>query len=118
MKEVELNLKHGSRNIELLTDDILLYGAKRLVTNHEAVVKLFESVKKAGAEQIFFPHISSPAVLDSPKTVEEISHIAEYDKYMAEAPPVVGLENGSERIIAKYMRGKPFPWTPPQTGRT
>lgn len=111
LAEVRVNMESGQQNAELLTDDILLYGSKRLVTNHDAVVNLFESVKKTGIEQIYFPHISSPAVLDSPKTVMEISHIAEYDKYRAEAP-VVGLETGSERILKKYMNGKPFPWKP------
>lgn len=115
MQEVAMNMGSGQRNIELVTDDILLYGSKRLGTNHEAVVKLFESVKKAGAEQIYFPHISSPAVLDSPKTVMALSEIAEYHKYRAEAP-VVGLESGSERIISKYMRGKPFPYKPRDWG--
>ena len=111
MKEVRVNLEHGTTNAELLTDDILLYGSRRLATNHEEVVRLFESVKNAGIEQIYFPHISSPAVLDSPKTVMAISEIAEYQKYRGEAP-VVGLESGSERIISKYMRGKPFPYRP------
>ena len=111
LHEVKLNMAAGQRSIELLTDDVLLYGSSRLSTNHEAVINLFSSVKKLGIEEIYFPHISSPAVLDSPKTVLEFSHIAEYDKYRAEAP-VVGLESGSERIINKYMRGKPFPWTP------
>lgn len=111
LKEVRVNLNAGENNIELVTDDILLYGSKRLGTNHDAVIGLFEAVKKAGAEQIYFPHISSPAVLDSPKTVNGLSEIAEYDKYRAEAP-VVGLESGSERIISRYMRGKPFPYRP------
>jgi len=111
LEEVKLNLNSGEKSIELLTDDILLYGSRRLVTNHDAVVNLFSSVKKAGAEQIYFPHISSPAVLDSPRTVMELSEIAEYHKYRAEAP-VVGLESGSERILRKYMNGKPFPWKP------
>ncbi|HLH85425.1 MAG TPA: radical SAM protein, partial [Thermoplasmataceae archaeon] len=109
--EVSLNIASGQRSIELLTDDILLYGSQRLRTNHDAVVQLFTEVKKLGAEQIYFPHISAPAVLESPKTVEAIGEIAEYDKYRSEAP-VVGLESGSERIIAKYMSGKPFPWKP------
>ena len=111
IKEVNLNQNAGQNSVELLTDDILLYGSKRLGVNHEAIVNLFTEVKKQGVDLIYFPHISSPGVLSSPKTVEEISHIAEYDKYRAEAP-VVGLESGSERIISKYMRGKPFPWKP------
>ena len=111
MKEVHLNMAAGINSVELLTDDILLYGSRRLETNHDAVVNLFTRVKEAGAQQVYFPHISSPGVLSSPKTVMELSEIAEYYKYRAEAP-VVGLESGSERIIAKYMRGKPFPWKP------
>jgi radical SAM superfamily enzyme YgiQ (UPF0313 family) len=46
----------------------------------------------------------------------EISEIAEYRKYNAEAP-VVGLESGSVRIISKYMRGKPYPFKPEDWGK-
>lgn len=116
LKEVKLNIDAGARNIELLTDDILLYGSKRLAINREAIVTLFRKVKEEGAEQIFFPHISSPAVVESPETVMEISDIAEYKKHRAEAP-VVGLESGSTRIISKYMRGKPFPYRPEDWGK-
>ena len=114
-KEISINLQAGLKNVELLTDDILLYGSKRLSTNHDAVVNLFEEVKKMGIEQIYFPHISSPAVLDSPKTVADLSEVAEYDKYRSEAP-VVGLESGSVKIISKYLHGKPFPWGPEDWG--
>ncbi|MCL5789446.1 MAG: B12-binding domain-containing radical SAM protein [Candidatus Thermoplasmatota archaeon] len=116
IKEVKLNIEAGNRSIELLTDDILLYGSNRLTTNHVAVVSLFESVKKAGAEQIYFPHISAPPIVTGQKTVMEISEIAEYRKYNAEAP-VVGLESGSVRIISKYMRGKPYPFKPEDWGK-
>ncbi|KAA8923149.1 radical SAM protein [Thermoplasma sp.] len=115
VKEVQLNIDHGIRSIELLTDDIMLYGSKKLQVNHEALVNLFTTVKRMGATHIYFPHISAPGAKSSPKTVEAIAEIAEYDKYTAEAP-VVGLESGSERIISKYMRGKPFPWTPHDWG--
>lgn len=111
LKEISLNMAAGLKSVELLTDDILLYGSKRLETNHDAVIELFSRVKEAGADQIYFPHISSPGVLSSPKTVQDLSEVAEYHKYRAEAP-VVGLESGSEKIISKYMRGKPFPWKP------
>ncbi|MEM1614001.1 MAG: radical SAM protein [Thermoplasmatales archaeon] len=111
IEEVKLNISSGQKIIELLTDDILLYGSTRLSTNHQAVVELFRSVKEAGAEQIYFPHISAPPVVTDPETVLEISEIAEYRKYNAEAP-VVGLESGSVRIISKYMRGKPYPFKP------
>ncbi len=116
-KEIELNLRNGIQGAELLTDDIMLYGSKKLQVNHEALVNLFTEVKKLGVTHIYFPHISAPGARSSPRTVQAISEIAEYDKYVAEAP-VVGLESGSERIISKYMRGKPFPWTPHEWGDT
>ncbi|MCL5731106.1 MAG: B12-binding domain-containing radical SAM protein [Candidatus Thermoplasmatota archaeon] len=115
MAEVSLNLRAGHKSVDLVTDDILLYGSKKLETNHQAVVDLFRNIREAGVEEIYFPHISSPAVKDSPETVMEISNIAEYDKYRGEIP-VVGLESGSTRIIEKYMRGKAFPWGPADWG--
>lgn len=116
IKEVSVNVEAGLRSIDLVTDDILLYGSSRLKTNQERVVELFMKVKESGAREIYFPHISSPAVKESPETVMDLAGIAEYDKYRGEVP-VVGLESGSERIIDKYMRGKAFPWTPSDWGQ-
>ncbi|AAT43521.1 B12-binding domain-containing radical SAM protein [Picrophilus oshimae] len=110
-KEVKLNLSTGYRDIELVSDDILLYGQKKLQANEEALVKLFTMVKNLGARYITFPHISAPGVLSAPKVVNEISEIAGLKEYMAEAP-VVGLETGSVKIMRHYMNAKPFPWKP------
>src|SRR5579875_1155565 len=114
-KEIEINLASGERNVDLITDDLMLYGSKRLTPNHDAIVSLFRNVKALGAEQIYFSHISAPPIRQSPETIEEIANIAEYDRYGAENP-VIGLENGSERIISKYMRGKVFPYLPEDWG--
>jgi len=113
LKEVELNVKAGQTRVDLVTDDILLYGANRLRVNHDALVKLFSAVKGAGVESIGFAHISAPAVKESPRTVKQISEIAEYSFDRANAP-VVGLETGSLKIFNKYMRAKSFPWEPAQ----
>ncbi len=111
LKEERLNLANGMTSTDLVTDDVLLYGSKKLRTNHDAVVELFRKVRDAGMEQIYFPHISAPAVRESPDTVLDMANEAEYHKYRGEAP-VVGLESGSTRILEKYMRGKAFPWEP------
>lgn len=113
LKEVEVNLRAGQTRVDLVTDDILLYGAQRLRVNHEAVTKLFSEVKKMGVESIGFPHISAPAVRESPRTVRTMSEIAGYSHDRANAP-VVGLETGSLKIFNKYMRAKSFPWEPAQ----
>ena len=110
-KEVEVNMKAGIKRVEFITDDILLYGSQKLRVNHEAITTLFNETMKMGVDGIWFPHISAPAVRSSPKTVKEMSEIARYNTDRA-AAPVVGLESGSEKILNKYMRAKPFPWTP------
>lgn len=110
-REMAVNFAAGERNVEIITDDILLYGAKRLRTNHEAVVELFRRIKGAGAEQIGFAHVSAPAVRESPQTIREIAHIAEWDRRRG-LTPVVGLETGSLRVFQKYMPAKSFPYKP------
>ncbi len=110
-KETRIELNGGFKDIELITDDILLYGQKKLSVNHDAIIDLFKRVKDLGARYITFPHISAPAVLSDPDTVYEMSEIAGLKEYGAEAP-VVGLETGSTRIMQKFMNAKPFPWKP------
>lgn len=110
-REMAVNLAGGERNAEIITDDILLYGAKKLRTNHDAVVELFRRIKAAGADQIGFAHVSAPAVAESPQTILEIGHIAEWDQRRG-LTPVVGLETGSIRVFRKYMPAKAFPFKP------
>ncbi len=110
-REIAVNRSGGELNVEIVTDDILLYGAQRLRTNHEAVVELFHRIHRTGAEQIGFAHISAPAVRESPETVLEMGRIAEWDRNRG-MTPVVGLETGSIRIFRKYMPAKSFPYKP------
>jgi len=109
-KEVAINLSTGFKNIEFITDDVMLYGSNKLKVNHDALVRLFTEIRKMGVNKISWPHISSPPVKESPKTVKAISEIANYSEDNGNAP-VVGLETGSEKIFNKYMHAKAFPWT-------
>ncbi|BAB67510.1 B12-binding domain-containing radical SAM protein [Sulfurisphaera tokodaii] len=110
-KEVEVNMKGGWNRVEFITDDVMLYGSQKLRTNHDAIVRLFTEVMNMGVDGIWWPHISAPAVKESPKTVKAMAEIARYSFDRAVAP-VVGLETGSVKIMEKYMRAKAFPWTP------
>ena len=110
-REIEINLKHGIRRVEFLTDDLLLYGSEKLRVNHDALVKLFTETMRMGAEGIWFPHISAAPVRESPKTIKAISEIAGYNRDRV-VSPVVGLETGSVKILKKYMRAKVYPWRP------
>ena len=107
--EIAVNMAAGESMVDLITDDILLYGASKLRANHEAVVRLYTEVAKMGATTINFDHVSAPAVRESPQTVLAMGEIGEYDKHPGQSP-VVGMETGSERIFHKYMPAKSFPW--------
>ncbi|QKQ99034.1 B12-binding domain-containing radical SAM protein [Metallosphaera tengchongensis] len=109
-EEVKVNLSAGIRDVDLITDDVLLYGSTKLRVNHEAMVKLFTEVKKTGAKGIFWPHVSAPAVRSSPKTLRAMAEIAEYN-FDRSVMPVVGMESGSIKILKKYMPAKAFPWS-------
>ena len=116
LEEVKVNVKNGVRHIDLRSEDILLYGANGILVNHEAVTKLFRAVKKYNV-QVTFPHVSVATVRQDPSLVKEISEIAGFD-FRHPIIPDVGLESGSPRIIAKYMSGKPRPWTPQEWSET
>ena len=116
-REIMVNRAAGEFNVEIVTDDILLYGAKKLRTNHDAVVGLITKIKAAGADQIGFAHVSAPAVREAPETMLEMGRIAEWDKRRG-LTPVVGLETGSIRIFKKYMPAKSFPYKPEQWRET
>ena len=116
-REIAVNASVGEPNVELITDDILLYGARRLRTHHEAVVELFRRIKRTGAEKIGFAHVSAPAVRESPQTLLEVARIAEWDR-QGGLIPVVGLETGSQRIFRRYMPAKAFPFRPEEWNDT
>ncbi|QGA68189.1 B12-binding domain-containing radical SAM protein [Sulfolobus sp. E11-6] len=110
MKEVQVNMKAGIKDVSLITDDMLLYGTKRLnEVNHDAIIRLYTELKRARVDYINFAHISAAPVKLSPKTVKAMSEIAEWNEERA-VSPVVGLETGSEKIFNKYMKMKAFPW--------
>ncbi len=110
-KEVKVNLRAGIDRVEMITDDVLLYGSQRLRTNHDAIVRLYTELMSMGVDGLWFPHISAPAVRESPKTVKAMAEIGRYDSKRSVAP-VVGLESGSLKILNKYMRAKAYPWRP------
>ena len=115
LEEAKINAKIGVKEISFVTEDVLLYGAKGLQLNEEAVVGLFEKtsrrVKKYGIERLAFSHVtlSSALVLkNAVKRITDINNLSEDNPFF----PQVGFESGSPRIVDRYFRGKPYPWKP------
>ncbi|MEZ0248326.1 MAG: radical SAM protein [Thermoproteus sp.] len=121
VKEVEVNLKAGWTQADLITDDVLLYGTSpygpdRLKVNHDAIVKLYQAIRSVRVgekkvEHIFFSHVSAAPVVESPKTVKAIAELGGFGPDKGDTP-VIGLETGSIRILNKYMRNKAYPFPP------
>jgi radical SAM superfamily enzyme YgiQ (UPF0313 family) len=67
LKEAELNAKAGAPEISFITEDVLLYGAKGLRLNGDAVRKLFietfKIVRKYGIDKVSFSHVTLSSAL-------------------------------------------------------
>ena len=113
LKEAELNARAGAKEISFVTEDVLLYGAKGLSLNSNAVKELFDktlkTVRKYGVRKITFSHVTLSSALVLKDAVE---YITEVDDISEDEPvfPQVGFESGSPRIVDKYFRGKLYPW--------
>jgi len=115
LREVTLNLRAGVGEINYITEDVLLYGAKGLDFNPEAIMKLFSKTLKVArrydVDKVGFSHVtlSSALVLkDVVKFITDINGFSDSEP----AFPQVGLESGSPRIVSMYFRGKAYPWSP------
>lgn len=120
IKEVTLNANAGSKMIILQTEDVFLYKTKeKFMPNREAIVELIQSVANVpGVEYIQIAHASLAPVVVDPKMIEEIAPILlekARDRHLGKNPFVsveIGIETGSVRLMAKYMKRKMLPYKP------
>jgi radical SAM superfamily enzyme YgiQ (UPF0313 family) len=122
MKEVEINIKEGSKSIFTVTEDIFLYKSKKnFIPNRKEIVKLYKTIASyPGVEYILLSHASFAPVIYDNKLLEELTPILiEKTKwnpktsYMYKKPFIsieVGIETGSVRLMNKYMKGKALPY--------
>ena len=111
VKEAVFNVKHGAKTISFITEDVLLYGAKGVMPNVEAVKRLFGEVKNRTGVTPSFCHVTPSTALAAKEAVRYITELCDLNE---DRPihPQVGLESGSPRIVEKYFSGKPYPWKP------
>ncbi|MEM2878107.1 MAG: radical SAM protein [Candidatus Hadarchaeales archaeon] len=118
MKEVEVNVKGGSKSIFVISDDIFLYEVgPNFVPNREKVIELFSRIAGyPGVEEIHLSHAAIAPVVADPKMIEELSPILlEKSKRRLNGKTYttaeIGIETGSVRLMEKGMRGKALPFT-------
>ena len=123
MKEVETNIKEGSKSIFTVTEDIFLYKSKKnFIPNRKEVVNLYKTIAAyPGVEHILLSHASFAPVLYDKKLLEELTPILmEKTKWTPKISPLykkpfisieIGIETGSVRLMRKYMIGKALPYS-------
>ena len=123
MKEVEINIKEGSKSIFTVTEDIFLYKSKKgFIPNREEVVKLYKTIASyPGVEYILLSHASFAPVIYDKKLLDELTPILmEKTKWrpgtsnLYKKPFIsieMGIETGSVRLMQKYMKGKALPYS-------
>jgi radical SAM superfamily enzyme YgiQ (UPF0313 family) len=113
LKEVELEVRHGLRNITLHSEDALFYGRKMgsFEINHDAIIDLWKSVKRfPGVKSLGTDFFSCASIKSSPRTLKEMAEIMELDK---NNPGFVetGLETVSPELVRMIMPGKVKPFS-------
>ncbi|MCD6536292.1 MAG: B12-binding domain-containing radical SAM protein, partial [Thaumarchaeota archaeon] len=110
-KEMLVNVREGVRSGILHSEDVLLYGAKGIKLNPDAVIKLHQLARKHW-ESIAWSHASLAAVKNAEEEHRLISRLREIicsegqDYWGVE----VGIETGSVRLAKKIMPAKSAPY--------
>src|SRR3990170_369486 len=120
VREVELNVSHGSRDVLLVTEDIFMYGdnSSSFTPNRDAVKALFEALMPIkNVDSIQVTHANLAAVnADKALAAHVAELLREKSKYSLRGKRVatveVGIETGSPRLFERHMGGKCKPFKP------
>jgi radical SAM superfamily enzyme YgiQ (UPF0313 family) len=109
LEEAKVNVNAG-RGVLFHAEDVLRYGSADFVPNEKAVIKLFKEVKKL-TSNIGLSHFAHASVMAKPSLIEKLSEMMEAGSinypFMSGQ---VGIETGSKKLAAKYMKGKAKPF--------
>lgn len=120
MKEVDVNVKGGSKSVFTVTEDMFLYKSHPgFIPNTPEIVNLYKTIAShPGVEYILLSHASLAPVLYDPKLLQELTPLLldksywnrehGYRKKFITAE--VGIETGSARLMHKHMKGKALPY--------
>ncbi len=122
IKEVEINIREGTKSIFTVSEDIFLYKSKPgFKPNRLEIVKLYKTIASyPGVDNILLSHASLAPIIYDKKILEELTPILiEKTKWKPETSKLykkpfisveVGIETGSVRLMQKYMKGKALPY--------
>lgn len=105
-KEVKINHKAGLEHVQLVSEDLLLYGSKDIRPN----VKKFHGLISLMAKYnkfVSMSHFSISAIVQEPKLFQDIHHHWPEGQDFATAQ--TGIETGSERVLKLISPAKKAP---------
>ena len=121
MKEVEVNVKGGSKSIFTATEDMFLYKSKPgFIPDRQEIVKLYQTIASyPGVEHIILSHASFAPIIYDPKILEELTPILmektvwtpELGYKQSFISVEIGIETGSTRLMNENMKGKALPYS-------
>ena len=118
MREIELNLRSGVKNVLLHSEDILLYGADGIRPRSEPLIKLHSMVSRYLLEYesgFAWSHASLASIKyaeEHGRTVSKIVDLVLDGDTRRFLGVEVGLETGSIRLVRKVMPAKAAPYRP------
>lgn len=112
--EVRANARWRQHSITLRSDDILNYKAKGIGVNLDAVLRLYESVRKVdGVRRVGQCYFSLDSAASEPALMADISEIIGVgSREYPYTTGLTGIESGSPRMIEAHMPGKAKPFRP------
>lgn len=112
-KELAVNEAAGIRDGVIHAEDVLLYGARGLIINPRALLKLHSLVKKY-YRTFAWSHASLAGIKYAQEKFNMVSRITElvYDEHQQMIGVEVGIETGSPRLARLIMPAKASPYRP------
>jgi radical SAM superfamily enzyme YgiQ (UPF0313 family) len=109
-RDVRMNAAAGQSSVLLHSEDVLRYGANGMEPDKERVLALFRRVASVeGVNNIGASHIALATVYHNPDLVKAVSETCYSMLPQDWIGAQTGIETGSERLLAKYMKNKALP---------
>ncbi|HOO54579.1 MAG TPA: radical SAM protein [Methanothrix sp.] len=109
LKDAEVNIKAGQKDIILHSEDAFQYGSAGSEPNRELLLDLFRRVKELGPRTVDVSHMSLASVYHNQDLLEQISDIVGIGTDQRYMSAWIGIETGSPTLLAKHMKNKTKP---------
>lgn len=109
LKDVQVNLDSGQRDIILHCEDFFSYDYSNARPNEKSIKRLVSSVKELGPKTIDVSHLSLASVHQNFELLRSVSSIVGVGSSQNHMSAWIGIETGSCRILNMHMPNKARP---------